>query len=92
MSRKRFDQMRGSSAQRGYDRDWQRLRGVVLREEPVCRTCRRALAQEVDHIVPIDQSPERRLDRSNLQALCKSCHSRKTAVEDSAFASGHSSR
>jgi 5-methylcytosine-specific restriction protein A len=83
--RKRFDDARGTAASRGYDAVWQRLRLVVLREEPVCRKCQRALSREVDHIVPIAAGGER-LERSNLQGLCKPCHSRKTATEDSAFA------
>jgi 5-methylcytosine-specific restriction protein A len=57
---------------------WQQRRAQVLREEPVCRTCRRRRSRMVDHLV------ERRDggtdDRSNLQGLCWPCHSRKTAT------------
>ena len=63
---------------------WRRIRADVLRSSPVCVVvgCD-SRATAVDHIVP------RRLgggeDRANLQALCGSCHSRKTASEDGGF-------
>ena len=60
------------------------MRLVVLREEPVCRICRSKLSAEADHIVPIAAGGGR-LDRKNLQGLCKPCHSHKTATEDSNF-------
>lgn len=54
-------------------------------EEPLCRYCLRQGRVEaatcVDHIVPISQAPDLRLVRSNLQALCASCHTRKTRAE-----------
>lgn len=34
-------------------------------------------ATEVDHIVPLRQGGAR-LDRSNLQSLCRPCHAQKT--------------
>ena len=60
---------------------WRRLRQMVLRRELWCRMCRAegrfTEATEVDHIVPVSQEGTNELD--NLQPLCKSCHSRKTA-------------
>jgi 5-methylcytosine-specific restriction protein A len=70
--------------QRGYGEHWQRLRKLVLAEEPLCAECLKAgrtvSAEEVDHRVPLARGGTN--DRSNLQALCKSCHSRKTNRED----------
>ena len=60
---------------------WRKLRESVLNMEPLCRHCKaRGLivaASEVDHInnVASDNDPD------NLQALCKSCHSRKTQAD-----------
>jgi 5-methylcytosine-specific restriction protein A len=74
---------RGSAASRGYDKDWRRVRLAVLDTEPCCRVCmsedRVTPAVLVDHIVPLDIAPERRLDRTNLQPLCTLCHAIKTA-------------
>lgn len=69
---------RASASERGYDRVWQRLRLMILREEPLCRVCAGA-ASQVDHIVPLAVGGSN--DRDNLQPLCHSCHSRKTALD-----------
>ena len=75
---------RPSSARRGYDARWQRLRNWFLADHPLCRLCAKhgltTPAREVDHVVPIRRGGAR-LEVSNLQALCKSCHSSKTARE-----------
>lgn len=56
---------------------WRALSARVLREEPICRLCRRRRARMADHVV------ERRDggtdDRANLQGACWPCHSKKTA-------------
>jgi 5-methylcytosine-specific restriction protein A len=74
---------RPHSAARGYDWTWRKLRVSILARKPVCQMCHREAAAEVDHIIPIRQGGNN--DESNLQALCKACHSRKTATEDGAF-------
>ncbi|MFQ5535468.1 MAG: HNH endonuclease [Sphingomonadales bacterium] len=64
--------------------EWQRLRAMVLRQEPRCRPCRRAgrltVATEVDHVTPIGQGGDKR-DRRNLQSICRDCHIAKTSAE-----------
>lgn len=60
---------------------WRQLRDQVLSEEPLCRMCRNAMPSHVDHIIPIVDRPDLAFKRSNLQALCVSCHSRKTVTE-----------
>lgn len=69
------------------------LRPMQLLNEPFCRECSRRAALEdlphlarvratdVDHIVPHRGVWSRFIDRTNLQSLCHSCHSRKTAAE-----------
>lgn len=63
---------------------WKRIRLEVLAEEPLCRHCSRkdivAMAQEVDHIVPLWEGGDE-YERSNLQPLCIECHKIKTAIE-----------
>jgi 5-methylcytosine-specific restriction protein A len=60
------------------------MRAAFLREHPVCGACseRGGLipARVVDHLVPVKDGGARYLT-SNLQALCVSCHNRKTARE-----------
>lgn len=73
-----YDNTRPCAAKRGYDRTWVKLRAQVLAENPVCERCP-APSREVDHI----DGNSRNNERSNLRALCKSCHSRRTAAEQS---------
>ncbi len=79
-----YDRTRGSSAARGYDRRWRKLRAQVLAGEPLCRECgkigRVTAATDVDHIVARRRGGTD--DRSNLQPLCGLCHAAKTARED----------
>ena len=61
------------------------LRPTQLLREPFCRICaqhgRRVRATDVDHIVDHKGNWDKFSDRSNLESLCHSCHSRKTARE-----------
>jgi len=78
LSRLPFDRFYGSSL-------WRNLRDAVLRDEPLCRTCRAeartVVATVVDHVIPIMVAWPRRLDPTNLQPLCRTCHDRKTAAD-----------
>ncbi len=77
------DANRGNSTERGYGSDWQRVRLAFLQHNPLCQDCqdagRTAAACEVHHVAKVAVAPERRLDWDNLRALCKPCHSRRTA-------------
>lgn len=85
-----YDQRRGSSTARGYGREWKAIRAAVLREEKVCRRCRKERSTVVDHILP------KRLGgtdaRANLQGLCKGCHDEKTRQEDGRWQGAPTSR
>ncbi|SMH30593.1 HNH endonuclease [Azospirillum agricola] len=98
--KRRLDQTRSTARQRGYDRDWERLRDAIVIERGCrCALCgtvvvlrkREATAltpvAEVDHITSIQEAPELRLERSNLRVLCRPCHSARTA-RDQGFARG----
>jgi 5-methylcytosine-specific restriction endonuclease McrA len=62
----------------------------VKEEHPLCIYCLKqdklTPTQEVDHIVPHLGDKDLFWDEKNLQALCKPCHSAKTAREDGGFA------
>jgi 5-methylcytosine-specific restriction endonuclease McrA len=72
---------------------WRRLRLAFIWENPLCKHCDAkgiiTPASEVDHIQPINPNDPydtkngkygKPLDRDNLQALCKACHTKKTAA------------
>ena len=87
---RRYDQARGSAAQRGYDAQWVRYRRMFLAEHPLCAECtqrgERVRATDVDHIVPVSGPGDPLFwEPTNHQGLCHSDHSRKTAREDGGF-------
>lgn len=75
------DRHRGSSYQRGYDSKWRAYRKRFLSIHPLCEECGR-LATVVDHIVPHKGNEDLFWDVTNHQALCETCHNRKTATHD----------
>ena len=86
-----YDAWRGSSASRGYDAEWRRVRVQALeRDKYECQHCKlRRIAKratDVHHIIPVVEAPHLRLVLSNLLSLCHECHSSITATRDSSFA------
>jgi 5-methylcytosine-specific restriction endonuclease McrA len=77
-----IDANRPSSTERGYDGAWRKVRATHLRSHPFCSHpgCS-ALAIDVDHIEPISEHPERRLDPTNLRSFCRPHHSQRTALD-----------
>lgn len=64
---------------------YQRARAAFLAANPLCAECgrhgRTVGADELDHIVPIEDGGEF-WDESNWQGLCRPCHEAKTAAEN----------
>lgn len=60
-------------------REWKIIRAIILTEKPFCEICLldqiKTLSVEVHHIVSLVDAPTRCLDLTNLQSLCKPCHS-----------------
>ncbi len=78
--KKAAERWRGNSGDRGYDREWQKVRRIKISSDPLCEMCERKgqiiSAVLVHHIQPVDVIPLLRLDMSNLMSLCRHCHER----------------
>src|SRR5665647_1396411 len=72
---------------RGYGKDWEKLRKLILmRDHSLCQCnqckggeLRLTMATEVDHIIPKAKGGTD--DPSNLQAINHECHKNKTTLE-----------
>jgi len=70
-----------------YSARWKRLRKEFLKSHPYCFLCG-ANATIADHIHPHRGNLELFYDENNLQAMCWSCHSKKTLRENNFFHGG----
>lgn len=82
----RYDrEQRDPRSKQFYDSSqWRQTRALKLARNPLCEGCQRAgkltAASHVHHIVELKTDWDRRLDPSNLESLCHSCHSRLHAA------------
>lgn len=80
-----LDNKRRAERFKQYPKQWRQLSKLIRQEEPLCRLClERGIykpSQCVDHI----DGNSKNNTRENLQALCWSCHSRKTVQENGGF-------
>jgi 5-methylcytosine-specific restriction enzyme A len=64
---------------------WKKLREYKRNINPLCEKCllssKATPMDVVDHIIEIKDDWSKRLDISNLQSLCHSCHNSKTSEE-----------
>ncbi|ALC92070.1 HNH endonuclease [Bacillus sp. FJAT-18017] len=85
----RYDNHRGTAAQRGYDSRWRKTRLGYLKKYPLCVHCQQEEkhipATVVDHIIPHKGDKQLFWDKNNWQPLCKRHHDIKTAKEDGGF-------
>jgi 5-methylcytosine-specific restriction endonuclease McrA len=86
------DLRRGSRQERGYSSDWEKVATEFRKANPLCAECLRkdrvTVADLVDHVLPLRDFPDLRLETSNLQSLCSKHHALKTAMEIFARKSG----
>lgn len=86
------DKSRGSSQERGYGWQWQKLRERIMRRDcGLCQPCQEAgritAATHVDHKTPKARGGTD--DEENLQAICVKCHKAKTDREKNEARRGH---
>jgi 5-methylcytosine-specific restriction protein A len=85
MTKRTWDHGGKSAAQRGYGRQHQKLRALLLAQEPLCRPCRAkgkvTAATIADHIVPLAKGGAAH-DLANLQPVCAGCHDAKTRADN----------
>lgn len=71
-------QPRESRHERGYDNQWAKIATAWLNSHPFCAECEHhgiiEIASVVDHVIPVRDAPELRLDRKNIWSLCTDCH------------------
>jgi 5-methylcytosine-specific restriction protein A len=84
--RKEHEKRRGHAAARGYGHNWRIASKAFLAHNPLCIEClkqrRLVAATVIDHIIPHKGNSALFWNQDNWQALCKRCHSRKTAISD----------
>ena len=70
---------------------WRMTRKFYIKANPLCEQCTRegrtTGGQMVDHIKPVSIGGSR-LEQSNLQTLCNSCHNKKSANESVEYRKG----
>jgi len=62
-----------------YDRDYRAKRQKILATNPVCVLCLKAPATTLDHVIPLHRGGTN--DWDNLRPACRSCNSRRGALE-----------
>jgi 5-methylcytosine-specific restriction protein A len=69
-----YDQKRGSSAQRGYNAHWQKVRLRKLKKDPLCQSCDSfPVFRKADLVHHIDGNPKNNA-MENLMSVCNACH------------------
>jgi 5-methylcytosine-specific restriction protein A len=85
------DRARGTASQRLYTWQWHKARTAYLADHLLCVDCEAegvtTPASVVDHLVPHRGDLTLFWDTRNWRAVCRRCHSRKTATHDGGF--GH---
>lgn len=85
-AKRKADRKRPGRHARGYTNEWAHASRAFLDANPLCAHClargRRRASVVTDHRIPHRGDPDLFWDSSNWQALCKTCHDRKTATVD----------
>jgi len=79
--RKRQDDRRGSSASRGYDSTWRKLRHWYLKQYPLCERCEVQGMVVVAILVHHRDHDPRNNTAENFESLCVPCHEEEHRAE-----------
>ncbi len=64
---------------------WRKLRRAFMSKHPLCVRCLHyglvVTATDLDHVIAVAANKSLQWNTSNMQPLCKSCHSHKTTKE-----------
>ena len=76
---KQIDDRRGTFRERGYSANWDKLKAIKKRRNPLCEMCLQMNVVKpmelVHHIKPVsDGGPM--LDMDNLMSVCRKCHAK----------------
>lgn len=76
------DKQRGARQARGYDQAWLNCRAQKLAADPLCERCEKEgrveEASQVHHKIPFKGPADPlRLEWSNLESICETCHQRE---------------
>jgi len=78
---KKFEGMKQNNYSLYNSKKWRKFAHQIRKDNPLCKICldegRTTPSQMVDHIKEINRGGSE-WDISNLQALCKKCHAKKT--------------
>lgn len=81
-ARRQYDRERTPARQRGYTRQWERVRAAWLRAHPLCERCQ-ARGQIVAAVLVHHRQPgaAQAGDHSDLESLCQPCHEAEHAAD-----------
>ena len=83
--KRKVKQQKAAKDSQTYDWQWRKASKQFRIENPWCVECLAEgfvkESEHVDHIEPVVNRPDLRMDPSNWQVLCTACHSIKTARE-----------
>ena len=69
-----YDRDRGTAKERGYDKNWRKIRHINLTRTPYCERCNsKGLIRIATMVHHIDGNSRNNADE-NLMSLCKHCH------------------
>lgn len=87
--KKEMNRVQNERSSKLYTYQWRKSSKEFVKKHPLCVYCirdgRLTPSAEVDHIKPHGGDRKLFWNKNNWQALCKSCHSKKTAEEDGGF-------